>query len=139
MPISDGRESYRGAVKMSCLRYTGTLVGPHIQLQRLSLWAFRNLCRKLLFMAAVVRFALFLPLLPLVRTTHHSCHPSPFHSFITGLKPSFSANPSHRSLLFFFRTGSTDSPDCLPIFLSMSVFTFFLFSFFPFLVIGFVR
>jgi len=25
--------------------------------------------------------------------------PSPRHSFIAGLKPSFSANPSHRSLL----------------------------------------
>ena len=43
----------------------------------------------------------------------------------------FSANPSHRSLLFFFfRTDSTDSPDCLPILLSISVFYFleFLFS-----------
>jgi len=26
--------------------------------------------------------------------------PSPAHSFIPGLKPSFSANPSHRSLSF---------------------------------------
>ena len=30
--------------------------------------------------------------------------PSPPHSFIPGLKPSFSANPPHCSLLFFFRT-----------------------------------
>ena len=28
----------------------------------------------------------------------HCHHPSPLHSFIPGLKPSFSANPSHRSL-----------------------------------------
>ena len=28
------------------------------------------------------------------------------HSFIPGLKPSFSANPSHCSLFFFFRTDS---------------------------------
>jgi len=38
------------------------------------------------------------------------------HSFIPGLKPSYSANPSHCSLpFFFFRTDSTDSPECLPI------------------------
>jgi len=50
------------------------------------------------------------------------------HSFIPGLKPSFSANPSHRSrsLLFFSRTDWADSADCLPIdlLLSLSVFTF---------------
>jgi len=59
------------------------------------------------------------------------------HSFIPGLKPSFSANPSHRSHLlsfFFFRTDSTDSPDFIPILLSVSVFYFF-----QFLVAGFVR
>ena len=50
--------------------------------------------------------------------------PSHRHSFIPGLKPSFSANPSHRSLPFFFKTDSTDSPDCLPIFLSIPVFYF---------------
>ena len=33
---------------------------------------------------------------------------SPPHSFI----PSFSANPSHRSLPFFFRNDYMDSPDC---------------------------
>ena len=31
--------------------------------------------------------------------------------FTPGLKPSFSANPSHRSLLFFFRTDCAESPD----------------------------
>ena len=55
-------------------------------------------------------------------------HPPPGHSFIPALKPSFYANPSHRSLLFFFRIDSTNSPDCLPILLSTSVF-FLLFSF----------
>jgi len=39
--------------------------------------------------------------------------PSPPHSFIPGLKPYFSVNPSHRSLPFFFRTDHMDSPDCL--------------------------
>jgi len=38
-----------------------------------------------------------------VPSTHHSHHPSPPLSFIPGLKPSFSANPSHRSLLFFLQ------------------------------------
>ena len=31
-------------------------------------------------------------------STQHSHHPSPLHSFIPGLKPSFSANPSQRNL-----------------------------------------
>ena len=53
---------------------------------------------------------------------------SPPHSFIPGLKPSFSANPSHHSLPSFFRTVSTDSPDCIPILLSIPVF-FYLFHF----------
>ena len=40
------------------------------------------------------------------------------------LKMVFSANPSHRSLPFFFRTDHMDSPDCLLFLLSISVFTF---------------
>jgi len=36
--------------------------------------------------------------------------PSPPHSFIPDLKPSFSANPPRRSLPFFFRTDYMDSP-----------------------------
>ena len=51
--------------------------------------------------------------------------PSPTHSFIPGLKPSFSANPSHCSpSFFFFNIHYMDSPDCLPLFLSISVFCF---------------
>jgi len=47
------------------------------------------------------------------------------HSFIPGLKPPFSANPSHRiAFLYFFTADSRDFPDCLPILLSLSVFTF---------------
>ena len=64
------------------------------------------------------------------------------HCFIPGLKPPFSANPSHRNLSFIInfihrknfdssinkekiQTDSTDSPDGLPIglVLSISVFT----------------
>ena len=47
------------------------------------------------------------------------------HSFVPGLKPSSSASPSHRTFFFSFRTDSADSqtPDCLPILLSISVFT----------------
>jgi len=36
----------------------------------------------------------------------------------------FSANRFHRSLPFFIRTDYMDSPDCLQLLLSMSVFTF---------------
>ena len=51
--------------------------------------------------------------------------PSPTHSFIPGLKPSFSANPFHRSpSFFFFRIHYMDSPNCLLLLLSISVFTF---------------
>ena len=50
--------------------------------------------------------------------------PSPPHSFIPDLKPSFSANSPHRSIPFFFRTDYMDSPDCLLLLLSIFVFTF---------------
>ena len=51
--------------------------------------------------------------------------PSPTHSFIPGLKPSFYANPSHRSPSFFlFRIHYINSPDCVLLLLSISVFTF---------------
>jgi len=61
-------------------------------------------------------------------STHHSHHPLPHLSFIPGLKLSFSANPSRRSILFF--SGLAYSTDCLPILLNISVFYFssFLFS-----------
>jgi len=51
--------------------------------------------------------------------------PTPPHSLIPGIKPSFSANPSNRSLPFPLQ----DSPDCSPILLSMSVFYFLVFCF----------
>jgi len=38
-----------------------------------------------------------------VLSAHHSHHPSPLHSFTPGLKPSFSANPSRRSLPFLLQ------------------------------------
>jgi len=50
--------------------------------------------------------------------------PSPTNSFISGLKTSFSANPSHCSLSFFFRTYYVYSPYCVLLLLSISVFTF---------------
>jgi len=56
---------------------------------------------------------------------------SHFHSRLTGVNPSFSANPPYRSLsLFSFRIHYMDFPDCLLLLLSISVFLFF-FSFFP--------
>ena len=76
---------------------------------------------------------------PSVPSAHHSHHPSPPHSFIPGLKLSFSANPSQRTLLFFFRTDSTLSLDCLLIVLSIHFFKFLLFLFFHFLVVGSMR
>jgi len=45
--------------------------------------------------------------------------PLPTHSFIPGLKPSFSANSSHRSpSFFFFSIRYMDSPDCLLLVIS---------------------
>ena len=41
------------------------------------------------------------------------------------------------AFLFFSRTDSTDSPDCLPILLSVSVFYFLIFRFFHFLLFWF--
>ena len=38
-----------------------------------------------------------------VPSARHSHRPSPLHSFIPGLKPSFSANPSYRSFPFLFQ------------------------------------
>jgi len=54
--------------------------------------------------------------------------PAPTHSFTLGLNPSFSANPPYRSLSFFsFRIHYMDSPDCLLLLLSISVFLLFRF------------
>ena len=49
------------------------------------------------------------------------------------LKPHFCGNTSHRSLPSSGQT--TDSPDCLPVLLSISVFYSILFLFFHFLVV----
>jgi len=57
--------------------------------------------------------------------------PSPTHSFILGLKPSFAANPFHRSPSFsFFRIHYMDSPDCLLLLLSIFCLLLFTFSVF---------
>jgi len=48
----------------------------------------------------------------------------PPHSFIPGLKLPFLQILLTVAYLFFFRTDSTDSPDCLPILLSISGFFF---------------
>ena len=51
--------------------------------------------------------------------------PSPTHPFIPGLKPSFSAKPSHCSPSFLLLKYSLRGfPDCLLLFLSISVFYF---------------
>ena len=68
--------------------------------------------------------------------------PSPTHSFTLGLNPSFSANPSYRSLSFFsFRIHYMDFRDRLLLLLNISVFLLFSsFScFYTFLVVGSVR
>ena len=57
--------------------------------------------------------------------------PSPPHSFIAGLNPSFLQIIPTVAFLFFSETDSTDSLDCLPILLSMPVFLFSFFSVFP--------
>jgi len=44
------------------------------------------------------------------------------HSVIPRLKPSVTANPFHHRRSFLLRTDSTDSPECLLLLLSISVF-----------------
>ena len=57
------------------------------------------------FSPILIHPVLRLAVLPLVPSTHHSRHPTPLHSFISGLKPSFSANPSNAvAFLFLFKT-----------------------------------
>jgi len=66
--------------------------------------------------------------------------PSPTHSFIPGLKPPFSANPSHRSLSFFSSGFTTKIPQTVYCyFWAYSVFYILVFLFSHFLVIGSVR
>ena len=67
---------------------------------------------------------LWVALPPSVPSTRNSHHPSPPHSFMSGLNLPFLQILPTVAFLFFFRTGSTDSPDCSPILLSISVFTF---------------
>ena len=64
--------------------------------------------------------------------------PSPPHSFIPGLKPSFSAIPPHPSLPFLLQTDSTDFSDCLPTSENIR-FLLFSFSVLYFSVVGSVR
>ena len=56
--------------------------------------------------------------------------PSPTHSFIPGLKPSFSANPSHTTAFpFLLLDWLHEFPGLLLLLLSMPVFTFSVFNF----------
>jgi len=64
--------------------------------------------------------------------------PSPPHSFIPGLKPSFSANPSHHNLPFLLQT--TWIPRTVARYFSAYPFFYILsFSVFHFLAEGFMR
>ena len=65
--------------------------------------------------------------------------PSPLHSFIPGLKPSFSANPSHRSLAFLLQDRLHGFPGLFTDTSEHICFFTFSFLFFPFLVVCFVR
>ena len=64
----------------------------------------------------------------LQHTYKSSSIPSPTHSFIPGLKPSFSANPSHRPFLLQVWLHKLPA-DCLPILLIISVFYYSVFLF----------
>ena len=75
---------------------------------------------------------------PSVPWTRES-HSSPIRSFIPGLIPFFLQILPTVAFLFFFRTDSRDSPDCLPILLSISVFYILVFLFPTFLIVGSVR
>ena len=57
--------------------------------------------------------------------------PLPPHTFIQGLNLPFLQILPAVAFLFFYRIDSADSPDCLPILLSISVFYFLFFSVFP--------
>ena len=61
-------------------------------------------------------------------SSRHSYHPSLPHAFTQGLKPSFSTNLSHRTLLFILQDwlhGGTDSSDCYRYFWAYPFFFFF--------------
>ena len=66
--------------------------------------------------------------------------PSPAHSFVPSLNLPFPQILPTAAFLSFSRIDYMDSPDCLPILLSTSVFLLFsLFSVVHFLVVGSVR
>jgi len=66
--------------------------------------------------------------------------PSPTHSFIPGLKLSFSANPSHTAAFpFLLQDRLYGFPRLLLLLLSISIFTFYFFSVLHFLVVVSVR
>ena len=77
-------------------------------------------------------------LLPSVLSTRQSHHPSLLHSFIPGLKPSFSANPSHCSFPSLLQDWLHGLPglftDTSDKFWAYSFYTFYFFSVFHFLV-----
>jgi len=58
---------------------------------------------------------------PSVPSTHHFHHPLPLHSSTPDLNLPFLQILPTVAYLFFFQTDSMDSPDCLPILLSISV------------------
>ena len=58
--------------------------------------------------------------------------PSPTHSFIPGLKPSFFANPSHRSLSFFLQEGLHGFPRLFAVTSEHIRFYFLIFLFYTF-------
>ena len=62
---------------------------------------------------------------PSVLSTHNSHHPSPLTLLFQAWNLTFLQILPTLAFLFFFRTDSTDSPDCLRILLSISVFHYF--------------
>ena len=73
-----------------------------------------------------------LPSMRIYRIPAVHSFPSPTHSFIPSLKPSFSANPSLCSLSFSSSGLTTWFPRLLLLLLSISVFTFLVFLFYTF-------
>ena len=69
---------------------------------------------------------------PSVPSTHNSHHPSPLTLSFQAWNLTFLQILSTLAFLFFFRTDSTDSPDCLQIILSISVFHLNFFCFYTF-------
>jgi len=101
--VSHGRSLLKTGHKINLLCVL-TRADYHIHSRLTQLWKVRHLLWYSAHLEYILtHLVLWVALLPLVPSTHHSHHLSPLHSFTPGLKSSFSANPSHSSLSFLLQ------------------------------------